>query len=201
MYFRRFPQTSADIFGCSLGLQDGVRALRDRPGDSILMPREPKKMENTEKNQQRYVMIDGKQIAVTEEVYLAYKRPLWAEHKRRERESICQYRDSERCTRVCRLCDKECTSRMLSLERFAEEGFEISDPVDTAELVENKLLVDALHTALNKLDAENLQIANLFSAGLTEREIAVEVGLSQKGVNKRKQKIFELLREQLKDFR
>ena len=37
-------------------------------------------------NQQRYIEIEGQQIPVTEEVYRAYKRPAWAEHKRQERE-------------------------------------------------------------------------------------------------------------------
>lgn len=34
-------------------------------------------------NQQRFIEIDGQQVLVTEEVYRAYKRPLWAEHKRK----------------------------------------------------------------------------------------------------------------------
>jgi DNA-binding NarL/FixJ family response regulator len=36
--------------------------------------------------------------------------------------------------------------------------------------------------------------------GKSEREIAADVGLSQKAINKRKTKIFALLREKLKDF-
>ncbi|GHU62693.1 hypothetical protein AGMMS49983_04610 [Clostridia bacterium] len=42
---------------------------------------------NQDEKVQRYIEIDGEQILVTEEVYRAYKRPLWAEHKRKERAS------------------------------------------------------------------------------------------------------------------
>ena len=42
---------------------------------------------------QRFIEIDGEQVAVTEEVYRAYKRPLWVERKRKERESRCRLWD------------------------------------------------------------------------------------------------------------
>jgi len=38
----------------------------------------------------------------------------------------------------------------------------------------------------------------LFSIGKSEREIATNVGLSQKAINKRKTKLFSQLRERLK---
>jgi len=40
----------------------------------------------------------------------------------------------------------------------------------------------------------------LFGIGKSEREIAVDIGLSQKAINKRKVKLFAQLRERLKDF-
>jgi DNA-binding NarL/FixJ family response regulator len=40
----------------------------------------------------------------------------------------------------------------------------------------------------------------LFSVGKSEREIASDIGLSQKAINKRKTKLFAQLRERLKDF-
>jgi len=53
----------------------------------------------------RYIEIDGQQIPVSEEVYRAYKRQLWAEHKRKEREKRCRDEKGNRCTRDCSTCD------------------------------------------------------------------------------------------------
>ena len=37
---------------------------------------------------QRFIDTDGEQTPVTKVVYKAYKRPLWAEHKHKERPSV-----------------------------------------------------------------------------------------------------------------
>ncbi|MGR6837021.1 hypothetical protein [Syntrophomonas erecta] len=48
-------------------------------------------MQNTvnQETKQYYLTIDGQEVKVSEEVYRAYKRPIWAEHKRKEREKRC----------------------------------------------------------------------------------------------------------------
>jgi len=158
-------------------------------------------MKNNQNSEQRYLKINGEEFAVTEEVYLAYMRPVWAEAKIQEREGRCRDENGNRCMKDCRFCDKTRQGRPLSLEQFSEDGFDVVDSIDTAGFVENQLLYDALHTALSQLSPENRRIAELFSIGLSERVIAAKVGLSQKGVNSRKQKIFSQLREYLKDFR
>jgi len=63
------------------------------------------------------------------------------------------------------------------------------------------ILLEQLYAALAELDQTDRMIAELFKEGLSEREIAVKVGLSQKGVNKRKTKMFAWLYERLKNFR
>lgn len=148
---------------------------------------------------QRFIEIDGQQIPVTEEVYRAYKRPLWAERKRQEREKRCRGEKGNRCTKDCSKCDKQRTGSVLSLDKFIEEGFEVADSVDIAELVADKQLLEELAAALNELDPQNRRIAELFGEGLSERQIASQVGLSQKTVNKRKAKIFDQLRQRLKE--
>jgi len=157
---------------------------------------------------QRYNEIDGH--PVTEEVYRAYKRPAWAERKRKEREKRCRDENGNRCTKSCRVCDLERakkglqpierTGNTLSLDKFTEEGFEVADQVDLAELVADKLLFEELYAALEELDPDNRRILELFSIGKSEREIAADIGLSQKAINKRKTKLFAQLRERLKDF-
>lgn len=151
----------------------------------------------------RYIEIDGQQTPVTEEVYRAYKRPAWAEHKRKEREKRCVISDgrggSKRCNDDCGKCDKQRTGSVLSLDKFAQEkGFEPADTVDIAELIADKLLYEELDRVLEELDPDNRRIMELFSIGKSEREIAANIGLSQKAINKRKTKLFAQLRERLK---
>ena len=61
-------------------------------------------------------------------------------------------------------------------------------------------LSEALNNAISTLSKQNRTIIILFSEGVTERVIAAEVGMSQKGVNNRIHKIIDILRESLKDF-
>lgn len=152
----------------------------------------------------RYIEIDGQQIPVSEEIYRAYKRPLWADHKRKEREKRCFISDgrggTKRCTGDCSVCQEQRTGNILSLDKFQEEGIEAPDSFDLAELVADQQLLEELYTALEELDPENRRIMELFSIGKSEREIASDIGLSQKGVNKRKTRLFAILRERLNDF-
>lgn len=150
---------------------------------------------------QRFIEIDGQQIPVTEEIYRAYKRPVWTEHKRKEREKRCRDEQGTRCVGDCSKCDKERTGGVLSLDRFVEEcGFEPADIVDVAEMVADSLLFEELFNALEELDPDNRKILELFSCGKSEREIADDIGVSQRAINKRKTKLLSQLRERLKDF-
>ncbi len=147
-----------------------------------------------------YLTHERQYIPVSEEVYRAYKRPAWAEHKRKEREKRCRDDNGNRCARDCSKCDRQRTGSVLSLDKFTEEGFEAADPFDLAELVADKLLLEELYAALEELDPDNRRIMKLFGIGKSEREIAADIGLSQKAINKRKVKLFAQLRERLKDF-
>ena len=48
-----------------------------------------------------YICIKGEKVPVTEEVYRAYCRPVWAEKKRKEREQRCRNADGSRCAGDC----------------------------------------------------------------------------------------------------
>jgi RNA polymerase sigma factor (sigma-70 family) len=156
--------------------------------------------DNQQAAKQRTIEIDGQQIPVIEEVYRAFKRPAWAEHKRQEREKRCRDENGNRCTKDCRLCDKTREGSVLSLDRFAEQGFEPAESTDIDELIAEKELLNELYAALDELDPENRRIMDLFKVGMSEREIAADIGLSQKAINKRKTKIFAQLRERLKHW-
>ena len=149
---------------------------------------------------QRFIEIDGQQIPVTEDVYRAYKRPLWSEHKRREREKRCRNVNGNRCTDDCSQCEKQRTGSVLSLEKLTEDGFDIPDPLDLTQMIEDSEMLEKLHSVLGELDSRDRQIIDCFCEGVSERDIAVLVGLSQKGVNKRKARLFAHLQQRLKDF-
>lgn len=151
-----------------------------------------------------HLTIEGQVIEVTEEVYRAYKQPLWAEHKREEREKRCIISNgkggTKRCTADCSVCDKQRTGSVLSLNKFTDDGFDISDDINIADILLDKMLLEELYEALQELDPENSLIMELFSIGKSEREISANIGLSQKTINKRKAKLFEQLKERLKNW-
>lgn len=146
-------------------------------------------------SQERTLEIDGEQIPVTEDVYRAFKRPLWAEHKRKERAKRCRDENGFRCTKDCLTCKKSRDGSDLSLNKFNEEGFEVTDSVDLAELVADKLLLEQLVAALDDLDPDERSLINaIFYNDRTERDYAAEIGISHQAVGKRKQKVIEKLR-------
>ncbi len=152
-----------------------------------------------------HLTIEDQVVEVTEEVYRAYKQPLWAERKREEREKRCIISNgkgkTKRCMEDCSTCDKQRTGSVLSLDKFSDDGFDVPSSVSAAELIEDKFLLEDLFAALDELDPENRRIAELYSLGMPEREIAERIGCVQKTVNNRKLKTFAQLREALKDWK
>ena len=126
---------------------------------------------------ERYIYIDGAPVAVSEEVYRAYKRPAWSERKRRQ-------------TRA----EKE-----RSLDAFADAGFDIpSGDALIDELVADKLLLETLTVALDKLPAAERELINaLYYDEKTQCEVAREAGISQPAVHKRHNRILEKLKKLL----
>ena len=122
-------------------------------------------------DKQYSIELNGRQIPVSKEVYYAFKRPAWREHKRRQVRA-----------------EKE-----LSLEAFADAGFEIpSGEALVDEIVEDKLLLDMLSKALSELtEEERVLIDELFFNDKSEREIAREIGVSQPAIHKRRNRILE----------
>lgn len=147
-------------------------------------------------NIRRYVEIDGEKIPVTEEVYRAYKRPLWTEHKRQEREKRCRDENGFRCTKDCRTCTKSRDGGDLSLDKLSDDGLDIPDSGDITELVADKLILEQLVAVLDDLEPDERSLIDaIFFQNRTEREYAAEIGISHQAVGKRKNKVIEKLRE------
>lgn len=80
---------------------------------------------------------------------------------------------------------------------FADEYGEDSPE----EIVVKEEFINDLHQALSLLQGVNRQIVDLILEGYSEAAIGKKVGRSQKAVNNRKKKIYEFLRNHLKDYR
>jgi RNA polymerase sigma factor (sigma-70 family) len=150
---------------------------------------------------QRFISIHGENIAVSEEVYLAYKRPIWAEQKRRDREGRCQDIKGVRCAEDCKLCDKQRMGKPMSLDKLIEDGLEYADPNDIDETVTNDELRRALRKAVAELPEDEKRIINIAFQGKPERETAVKIGLSRNTFTYKRDRIVDKLKNTLIIFR
>lgn len=119
-------------------------------------------------------------VPSTKEQYYEYMRPLWREDKRQQRQEP-----------------------ITSLDKLYEETeYEIVDKnTNIEEMLTKKFLIKELHKALNELEEIDRIIMKMYSRNCTETEIGQAVGMSQRGVGKRKQRILLKLRTRLEDFR
>lgn len=118
-------------------------------------------------------------IPVTREQYYEYMRPLWREDKKLQRRA-----------------------EEISLDALYEENeYEFPDKTDVASDVEKKMMIEKLHETLLELDKIDRTIMEMYSENHTETEIGKVIGMSQRGVNKRKHKVILKLRSRLKDFK
>jgi len=142
--------------------------------------------------EQFFISVKGTRVEVSEEVYLIYYRS-----KRRERyfeqdiKSEKPIRDEDGNIIGFHPSKEDSYERLISVgEEFASEQDSIED------MVFGRIMSDKLHEALDRLpDDERALINTLFFDGMTERQAAAMLGLSQKGVNKRKAKILKKLKK------
>jgi RNA polymerase sigma factor (sigma-70 family) len=131
-----------------------------------------RKHKNPDGSDRYMVTVDGTEVEVSAEVYAAYSRADRKERYMRERDA----------------------GRILSLDRLVEDSVPLESAADTqTESIEdallNKLSAEQLAAALLRLTSEEQRLLRaLVIDGVTERDYAAMIGMSQKGVNKRKQK-------------
>ena len=127
-------------------------------------------------------------VPATEEQYYAYMRPLWREDKQNQRASKQE---------------DESKMKPVSLDQLYENTeYEVIDSeTDVEATLMKRLLIAELHKALDELEEIDRTIMEMYSQDCTETQIGQAVGMSQRGVGKRKQRISLKLRTRLKDFR
>jgi RNA polymerase sigma factor (sigma-70 family) len=125
------------------------------------------------------IEIDGAEVEVTKEVHEAY-----AAYDRRERYQA--ERDE---------------GRLLALERMKADGASLLSAMDVLAMSAEdtffrKFESEALTKALASLEPKDRHMVEaLILDGVTEREYAAEIGIAQKNVNKKKQRILLRLRK------
>lgn len=112
-------------------------------------------------------------IPATKEQYYEYMRPLWREDKRQQRHGTDE----------------------VSADKVRDD-YELEVPDDFN--LEETILKEELLAALQDI---NRTILLMLADGSSEAATGKAVGLSQKAVNKRKHKLYALLKEHLEDFR
>ena len=93
-------------------------------------------------------------------------------------------------------------SREDSYERLLEEhNLPVDGQADVENAVLNRMLREQLYEAIRNLEeGEQYLIIQLFYEHKSERELAAELGISQKAVNKRRHKILGKLKKFLEKF-
>lgn len=171
--------------------------------------------QQTTTTRQFYITVDGQNVPVSEEFYRAYKRPEWAERKRKEREKKCRGAGGSRCTNDCSSCPYYKDGKhggTVSLDGLAESGYEPVAAEDPANTVMRSMLLDKLREEMDKLPPIDALILKLVGIGKSEREISRILkeraqtdtsikGMSQKSVNNRKKVLLAGMREKLEDYR
>lgn len=119
-------------------------------------------------------------IPATKEQYYEYMRPLWREDKRQQRHGADE----------------------ISADKVRDDyELEVPDNFDLVETILKKELLAALCHELAAMQDIDRTILMMTAGGSSEAATGKAVGLSQKAVNKRKHKLYALLKEHLKDFR
>lgn len=93
-------------------------------------------------------------------------------------------------------------SREDSYERMKEAAVQFTSQIPgPEELVIQRMEAEQLYKAISCLSADDQYlIRQLYFEERTERDLATELQLSQKGINKRKNRILSILRELMKNF-
>lgn len=119
-------------------------------------------------------------IPSTKEQYYEFMRPLWREDKHQQRHGA---------------------DKISADKAWDDYELEVPDDFDLEKEVVKKELLAALRHELAALQEIDRTILLMLADGSSEAATGKAVGLSQKAVNKRKHKLYALLKEHLKDFR
>ena len=141
-----------------------------------------RKSTDSDYNNKRFLLLQGMLMEVSEEEYLTFNRI----------ESRKNY------LKKLSMKNGEFFYEELTTDEFRGEDILVDTKEDVYEVVEQKIVLDKLHAALELLTKEERKLIHLlFYEGKTERTIAKQQNVSQVTIHKRKQKIMTKLRNWL----
>ena len=152
-------------------------------------------------SKQYYLTINGTTVSVSEEVYRVYKRPLWQEKKRVQRNMRCRDGSNIRCDKDCNECEFArfhggSAGSDISVEGLLDAGADIEADTDILDAIDEKQRIAGIRQSLMEFDEKSRTIAVMLYEGYKQNEIAEYLGMSPAAVNKRVKK----MRQSLKKF-
>jgi hypothetical protein len=138
----------------------------------------------TQDNQRKiYIRSTKTWVPVTEEVYLAYYRPIWRTQKAAQKagQCFCPKDKLWLCDGDCAMCEYRAAGNTISLDAPIEnangDAFSlvetIEDPTaDFADVLVDRLLLEQLLDELAERDPEGKRICEILMEGCSKTEIA-----------------------------
>ena len=128
----------------------------------------------------RFIPLYGMLMEVTEDAYKTF-------YKDKRRQKYLKERSDD---------NGDFSYDMLTTDEFNGEDILVDEVADTAGEAERKILLDKLRQAIALLpDDEQQLLQMIYSRQLSERKIAVHLGLSQNAINKQKSRILAKLKK------
>lgn len=190
-------------FGCSRksngqfnGINNGTKVVRVQlnDGSATKMTKEELNCEAENNGLRAYYREDNHTYyLVSEELYLELKRPEWREAKRKERNQKANELSREKTADVSVKVSAHNETLVDNFHDSAELANQITESPEELLLKQERL--DALYEVLATLSARDREIISLFSLKYTDAKIGEKIGMSQRGVNKRKKAILAQLKE------
>ena len=158
-----------------------------------------------------YLPHEKQWVEVTQEQYQAYYRNIWAARKRAQKHRQCMCPKSKLwlCDGDCLVCRFHAPGDNLSLDLTYEnsdgEEYSMLDKLtdhfaSIDDIVTDQIMLDMLFTRLGEIVPEAHRIGDLRLAGLSDAEIADEIGIPRTTFLYRLKKAKELLQNEYPDL-
>ena len=158
-----------------------------------------------------YLPHEKQWVEVTQEQYHAYFRDIWSTRKRAQKHRQCMCPKSKLwlCDGDCLVCRFRAPGDNLSLDLTYEnsdgEEYSMLDKLtdhfaSIDDIVTDQIMLDMLFTRLGEIVPEAHRIGDLRLAGLSDAEIADEIGIPRTTFLYRLKKAKELLKNEYPDL-
>jgi len=159
-----------------------------------------RKQENSDGTFTYIIMVDDAEVEVSKEVYTAYaasERKLEYIERDLKRDRVLQDSITGKIIKDANGLPIMLPEREVSLDKLVSDDWDYpSSELLPEEMFIKQQEIDALYNCLDLLSSSERElITALFFDGLTEREYANKLNITQKAVNKRKHKILEKLQK------